>query len=85
MSGSAIPIHSLSFLVQGSGMALWFEVITMTTCIHMDDIAGEVFHEINQCLNGPLAMEDMVTSTRSTKAWPIREEGQQTLIGYQME
>ena len=52
------------------------------TCIHADDIAGEVFHEINQSLNGPLAMEDTVVSTRSTRAWPIRKEGQQMLIGY---
>ena len=55
------------------------------TCIHVDDIAEEIFHKINQSLNGPLAMEDMVTSTRSTRAQPIRKEGQQTLIGYQME
>jgi hypothetical protein len=55
------------------------------TCVHADDIAGEIFHEINQSLNGPLAMEDMVTSTRSMGAWLIRKEGQQMLIGYQME
>ena len=37
-------------------------------CIHADDIAGEVFYEINQSLNGQLAMEDTVLPTRSMKA-----------------
>jgi hypothetical protein len=55
------------------------------TCIFADDTVGEVFHGINQSLNGPLAMEDMVLSTRCTKAQPIRKEGHQTLIGYQMK
>ena len=54
-------------------------------CVHGDEVAAEVFQEINHCLNGPLAMEDMITSIRSTKAQPIRKEGQPTIIGYQME
>jgi hypothetical protein len=55
------------------------------TCIHADNVAGEVFQEINQSPNGPLAMEDMVLSTRCTKAQPIKKEGQQAMIRYQME
>ena len=55
------------------------------TCIHVDEVAAEVFQEINHCLNGPLAMEDTVLSVRCTKARPIKKEGQLAMIGYQME
>ena len=55
------------------------------TCMHGDEIAAEVFQEINHCLNGPLAMEDTVTTIRGVKARPIRKEGQQMVIGYQVE
>ena len=44
--------------------------------IHVDEIAAEVFQEINHCLNGPLAMEDTVLSVRCTKARSIKKEGQ---------
>ena len=55
------------------------------TCMHGDEIAAEVFQEINHCLNGPLAMEDTVMTIRGIKAKPIRKEGQQMIIGYQVE
>ena len=55
------------------------------TCMHGDEIAAEVFQEINQCLNGPLTMEDMIMTIRGVKARPIRKQGQQTMIGYQVE
>jgi hypothetical protein len=55
------------------------------TCMHGDEIAAEVFQEINHCLNGPLTMEDMITTIRGIKAQPIRKEGQQMIIGYQVE
>jgi hypothetical protein len=55
------------------------------TCIFADDVAEDVFHEINQRLNRQLAVEDMVQSTRSMKGWPMWREGQETPIGYKME
>ena len=54
-------------------------------CVHGDGIAAEVFQEINHCLNGPLTMDDTITTIRGIKARPIRKEGQQTIIGYQVE
>ena len=72
-----VPLTLVPYIVDQSTMC--------QTCIHADDIVGEVFYKINQSLNGQLAMEDTVLTTRSMKAWPIRKEGQQTLIGYQME
>ena len=59
--------------------------IMCDTCTHGDDIAAEIFQEINHCLNGPLAMDDMITTIRGVKARPIRKEGQQPIIGYQVE
>ena len=58
---------------------------TCNTCIHVDEIAAEVFQEINHCLNGLLAMEDTVLSVRCTKAGLIKKEGQLAMIEYQME
>ena len=55
------------------------------TCVHGDNIAAEIFQEINHCLNGPLAMDDTITTIRGIKVRPIRKEGQQTIIGYQVE
>ena len=55
------------------------------TCIFADDMAEEVYHEINQRLNRQLAIDDTVHSTRSLKGQPMQREGQETLIGYQME
>ena len=55
------------------------------TCVHADEVAGEIFQEINQSLNGPLAMKDIILSVRCTKAWPIKKEGQLAMVGYQME
>ena len=44
------------------------------TCAHRDDIAAEIFQEINYCLNGPLAMDKLITTIRGIKARPIRKE-----------
>ena len=55
------------------------------TCAHGDDIAEEVFKVINDCLNGELSVEDMITTIRGVKARPIRKQGQQTILGYQAE
>ena len=47
-------------------------------CAHGDDTAEEVFRVINNCLNGGLSIEDMITTIRGVKARPIRKHGQQT-------
>ena len=54
-------------------------------CAHRDYIAEEVFRVINDCLNGALSIEDMITTIRGVKARPIRKQGQQTILGYQAE
>ena len=54
-------------------------------CAHGDDIAEEIFQVINDCLNGPMTMEDMITTIRGVKARPIRKQGQQMILGYQAE
>jgi hypothetical protein len=59
-----VPLTLVPYMADHSTMC--------ATCTHADNIAGEVFQEINHSLNGPLAMEDMVLSARSTKAWPDR-------------
>jgi hypothetical protein len=55
------------------------------SCAHGDDIAEEIFRVINDCLNGGLSIEDMITTIRGVKARPIRKHGQQTILGYQVE
>jgi hypothetical protein len=55
-----VPLTMVPYMVDQSTMC--------QTCVHADDIAGEVFYEINQSLDRQLAMEDTVLSTRSTKA-----------------
>ena len=55
------------------------------TCAHGDDIAEEVFKVINDCLNGELSVEDMITTIRGVKGRPIRKQGQNTILGYQAE
>ena len=55
------------------------------TCAHRDDIAEEIFQVINDCLNGSLTMEDMITTIRGVKVRPIRNQGQQMILGYQVE
>ena len=54
-------------------------------CAHGDDIAEEIFRVINDCLNGALSIEDMITTIRGVKARPIRKQGQQMILGYQAE
>ena len=61
------------------------QAIMCSTCIFADDMAEEIYHLINQWLNGQLVIDDMVHSTRSLKGQPMQKEGQETLIGYQME
>ena len=53
------------------------------TCAHGDDIAEEVFKVINDCLNGELMAEDMITTIRGVKGRSIRKQGQNTILGYQ--
>ena len=53
------------------------------TCAHGDDIAEEVFKVINDCLNGELSVEDMITTIRGVKGRPIRKQGQNMILGYQ--
>ena len=55
------------------------------TCAHGNDIAEEIFRVINNCLNGALSIEDMITTIRGVKARPIRKQGQQTILGYQTD
>ena len=52
-------------------------------CAHGDDIAEEVLRVLNDCLNGALSIEDMITTIRGVKARPIRKQGQHTILGYQ--
>ena len=54
-------------------------------CIFTDDVAEDVFHDINDKLNGHIAIEDMVHSTRSIKRQLIQREGAESLVGFQME
>ena len=54
-------------------------------CAHGDDIAEEVFRVMNDCLNGALSIKDTITTIRGVKARPIRKQGQQTILGYQVE
>ena len=54
-------------------------------CAHGDDTTEEVFKVLNDCLNGALTMEDMITTIRGVKARPIRKQGQQMILGYQAE
>ena len=54
-------------------------------CAHGDNIAEEVFRALNDCLNGALTIEDMITTIRGVKARPIRKQGQQMILGYQDE
>ena len=54
-------------------------------CAHRDDIAEEILKVINDCLNGPMTLEDTITTTRGVKARPIRKQGQQMILGYQAE
>jgi hypothetical protein len=54
-------------------------------CVHGDDIAAEIFQEINHHLNGPMAMEDAIATIRGIKVRLIRKQGQQTIMGNQVE
>ena len=54
-------------------------------CTFADDVAEDIFHDINDKLNGQIAIEDMVWSTRTIKGWPIQREGEERLVGFQME
>ena len=54
-------------------------------CAHGDDMAEEVFRVMNDCLNGALSIEDTITTIRGVKARPIRKQGQQMILGYQVE
>ena len=55
------------------------------TCTHGDETAAEIFQEINNCLNGPLIMDDTIMTNRGVKVRPIKKEGQDVIIGYQVE
>ena len=55
------------------------------TCAHGDNIAEEIFNMINDCLNGPMTLEDTVLTNRGVKGRPIRKQGQQMILGYQAE
>ena len=54
-------------------------------CTHGDDTAEEVFRVMNDCLNGALSIKDTITTIRGVKARPIRKQGQQTILGYQVK
>ena len=55
------------------------------TCTNGDKTAAEIFQEINNCLNGPLTMDDTIMTTRGVKVKPIKKEGQEMIIGYQVK
>ena len=55
------------------------------TCAHGDTIAEEVFSVINDCLNGPMTLEDTILTNRGVNGRPIRKQGQQMILGYQTE
>ena len=54
-------------------------------CTFTDDVAEDVFHDINDKLNGQIAIEDMVRSTGTIKGQPIQREGKGRLVEFQME
>ena len=54
-------------------------------CTHGDETAAEIFQEINNCLNRPLTMDDTIMTARGVKVKPIKKEGQEMIIGYQVE
>jgi hypothetical protein len=54
-------------------------------CTHGDKTAAEIFQEINNSLNGPLTMDDIIMTARGVKVKPIKKEGQEMIIGYQVE
>ena len=54
-------------------------------CSFTDDVTEDVFHDINEQLNGWLAIDGMVQSVQCIKGQPIQREAEDCLVGFQVE